>query len=115
MLETLILTFFVVFIGELGDKSQIAAGTSSLLHKGQRLTVFTSSALALFSVTFLTTFAAAIIPASFVSHVIVVGGILLVLYSFYLLNQIFQEFEERAVLGADQKIVSTKKCFGVSF
>lgn len=115
VVQAFFLTFFIVFVGELGDKSQIAAGTSSLLYKGHRGTVFFSSALALCLVTTITTFAAAVIPASYVKYIITGGGILLVFYSLYLLLQIFQDFEEGDALDVERRVLSTKKVFWTQF
>lgn len=115
LLETFFLTFFVVFIGELGDKSQIAAGTSSLLYKSQRRVVFLSSSLALLVVTIVTTLAALVIPASVVSHVITIGGMLLILYSIYLIIQIYQEYDEGVGEKVEKKPPSTQRLFLAQF
>lgn len=115
LLETFFLTFFIVFIGELGDKSQIAAGTSSLLYKGQRKIVFLSSSLALLVVTTVTTLAALVIPASVVSHVTTIGGMLLILYSIYLFIQIYQEYDEGVGGQVAKKPPSTQKLFWAQF
>lgn len=84
-------TFLLVFIGELGDKTQIAAGTGTLANQRNTRIIFLSSALALITVAGLTVFFAGLIPKSFVPTIVKVGGVLLVLYGVYLYRKINSE------------------------
>lgn len=77
-------TFFLVLINELGDKTQIAAGTGTLANARRVNIIFFSSALALTCVAGITTFAAGLIPTSAVPTIKQVGGVLLTLYGIYL-------------------------------
>jgi putative Ca2+/H+ antiporter (TMEM165/GDT1 family) len=77
-------TFGLVFIGELGDKTQIAAGTGTLANKNSIRIIFFSSSLALIVVAGLTVFFAGLIPDWLVPAIEVVGGIGLILYGIYL-------------------------------
>lgn len=80
-------TFLLVFIGELGDKTQIAAGTGTLANRKQTGTIFFSSVLALVAVSGLTVFGAGLIPRSIVPTLTKVGGALLILYGIYLIRK----------------------------
>jgi putative Ca2+/H+ antiporter (TMEM165/GDT1 family) len=62
-------TFLLVFIGELGDKTQIATGTGTLANRGQPQVVFFSSTLALVTVAGLTVFFAGLIPPAVLPQV----------------------------------------------
>jgi putative Ca2+/H+ antiporter (TMEM165/GDT1 family) len=55
-----------VFVGELGDKTQIAAGTNTLANRRHTGTIFLSSSLALLAVAGLTVFGAGFIPSNLV-------------------------------------------------
>ena len=77
-------TFTIVFIGELGDKTQIAAGTGALANKGSIWTIFYSSSLALILAVALAVFFAGLIPSGHLPLIKKVGGALLVLYGVYL-------------------------------
>lgn len=77
-------TFFLVFVGELGDKTQIAAGTGTLANARSVRIIFYSSILALACVAGITTFAAGLIPPLWVPSIKLVGGALLALYGSYL-------------------------------
>jgi putative Ca2+/H+ antiporter (TMEM165/GDT1 family) len=77
-------TFLIVFIGELGDKTQIAAGTGALANRKDTRIIFLSSALALVSVAALTVFFAGLIPPEFVPTITKVGGAMLIAYGIYL-------------------------------
>jgi Ca2+/H+ antiporter, TMEM165/GDT1 family len=96
-------TFLLVFIGELGDKTQIAAGTGTLANTKRVNTIFFSSALALTCVAGITAFAAGLIPTSAVPTIKQVGGVLLVLYGIYLFRKAGQpdneEHEEETGTG----------------
>lgn len=78
-------TYLLVFVGELGDKTQIAAGTSTLAYRHYARLLFFSSSLALTTVAGLTVFISVLIPSSILSNIQLVGGLLLVLYGLYLL------------------------------
>ena len=77
-------TFLLVFIGELGDKTQIASGTGALANRKMTRLIFFSSSLALVTVAGLTVFGAGLIPSGFIPLIKKLGGILLVLYGIYL-------------------------------
>ncbi|MCB9810551.1 MAG: TMEM165/GDT1 family protein [Candidatus Nomurabacteria bacterium] len=77
-------TFAVVFVGELGDKTQIATGTGALAKPGHTKIIFLSSSIALIAVAGLTTFFAGLIPKEYMPYVVVVGGIVLIIYGIYL-------------------------------
>ena len=80
-------TFFLVFIGELGDKTQIAAGTGTLANQNYIRVIFISSSLALITVAGLTVFFAGFIPDKLIPVTAKVGGILLIVYGIYLYLQ----------------------------
>jgi len=61
-------TFGLIFIGELGDKTQIAAGTGTLANKKKVRLIFFSSALALVAVAGLTVFGAGFISKELNSY-----------------------------------------------
>jgi putative Ca2+/H+ antiporter (TMEM165/GDT1 family) len=98
-------TFFLVFIGELGDKTQIAAGTGTLANRKQTSTIFLSSILALVTVSGLTVFGAGLIPATLVPTLTLVGGGLLIFYGIYLFFKTDKSdgedetFEEKSAWG----------------
>lgn len=78
-------TFSLVFFGELGDKTQIAAGTGTLANRNRVLTIYMSSCLALTSVAAITVFLAGLLPQTWLPTLTEIGGIMLILYGFYLL------------------------------
>lgn len=82
-----IATFLLVFVGELGDKTQIAAGTGTLANKNRVRIIFLSSCLALVSVSGLTVFGAGFIPETALPTIQKAGGLLLILYGSYLFYQ----------------------------
>jgi putative Ca2+/H+ antiporter (TMEM165/GDT1 family) len=84
---TFVSVFVLVFVGELGDKTQFAAGTGTLAHPGRVKVIFLSSVLALVAVTGLTTFLAGLIPESALPTIVLAGGILLIVYGTYLFIQ----------------------------
>lgn len=77
-------TFLLVFVGELGDKTQIAAGTGALANRRRAGTIFVASILALTAVSGLTVFGAGLIPPAFVPTLRLIGGGLLIAYGIYL-------------------------------
>ena len=77
-------TFVMVFIGELGDKTQIAAGTGTLANLSRVKIIFLSSSLALIAVAGITTFSAGLIPNEYIPTVVKIGGIALIAYGIYL-------------------------------
>jgi len=92
--NVMIATFAIVFVGELGDKTQAAAGTGALANRGQTLWIFAGSSLALVCVSGLTTFAAGLIPASALPTIQKLGGLGLILYSIYLISKMIKGAEE---------------------
>jgi len=93
-LNVVLATFVIVFVGELGDKTQAAAGTGALANRGQTWWIFAGSSLALICVSGLTTFGAGFIPASALPIIQKLGGLGLITYSVYLINKMFKETEE---------------------
>lgn len=77
-------TFAIVFIGELGDKTQIAAGSGALSNKDDKVLIFLGSAGALVLVAGITTFFTNLIPQEILPLLTQVGGVLLIAYSLYL-------------------------------
>lgn len=90
---TVFYTFVLVFVGEMGDKTQIAAGTGALANRGRTRTIFLSSALALTTVAGLTVFFAGFIPANWIPVIQKIGGVLLVGYAVYLFKKAGVEAE----------------------
>lgn len=80
-------TFLFVFIGELGDKTQIAAGTGTLANKRKIGIIFFSSSFALIAVAGITVYFAGLIPENTIPYIKKVGGALLVVYGTYLYTQ----------------------------
>lgn len=77
-------TFLLVFIGELGDKTQIATGTGALANRARTRIIFLSSALALVAVAGLTVLLAGLIPEKFIPIIEITGGLMLITYGSYL-------------------------------
>lgn len=100
LITVFISTFLLVFVGELGDKTQIAAGTGTLANQKQVRTIFFSSALALMTVAGITVFGAGLIPETFVPVIKKVGGGLLALYGIYLFLKVNGTDEESEELEA---------------
>ena len=92
--NVMIATFAIVFVGELGDKTQAAAGTGALANRGQTWWIFAGSSLALICVSGLTTFAAGFIPVSALPWIQKVGGLGLFLYGIYLFRKMLEGAEE---------------------
>ncbi|MEN9920442.1 MAG: hypothetical protein RL538_335 [Candidatus Parcubacteria bacterium] len=99
-------TFLLVFINELGDKTQIAAGTGTLANARRINIIFFSSALALTCVAGITTFAAGLIPSSWIPTIKQVGGVLLALYGIHLFRKAGQPDDEghEEETGTDWKL-----------
>lgn len=79
--------FWLVFIGEFGDKTQFAAGTGTLANHGRIRFIYASSVLALIAVSAVTTFLAGYIPTSYLPIITLLGGALLIIYGLYLYSQ----------------------------
>ena len=79
--------FWLVLVGELGDKTQIAACTGALANRKDTFIIFLSSALALLAVAALTVFFAGLIPESWLPKVELFGGLALFGYGIYLYRQ----------------------------
>lgn len=82
-----LLTFIMIFIGELGDKTHIAAGTGTLANQKNIKIIFASSTLALVLVAGITVFSAGLIPSVYIPTIVKAGGTMLILYSLYLYSQ----------------------------
>lgn len=93
-------TFGLVFIGELGDKTQIAAGTGTLANRKQTGTIFLSSILALTAVSGLTVFGAGLIPQTYIPTLTFIGGALLIIYGFYLFFKTAESDDEEGNIEA---------------
>lgn len=81
--------FLLIFFNELGDKSQLATGTSALVNRSRTRLIFFSSALALTTVSGLTVLGAGFItwlfPESILPLIKQGGGLFLALYGVYLI------------------------------
>lgn len=84
-------TFLIIAIGELGDKTQIASGVSTLAHRNNTKTIFFSSCLALVLVSGITTFGASFVPITYLPQIKVIGGFLLILYGIYLFYSTYKQ------------------------
>jgi putative Ca2+/H+ antiporter (TMEM165/GDT1 family) len=73
-------TFSLIFIGELGDKTQFAAGTGALSNRKKVLIIFFSSAMALIAVASITVLFAGLIPNEYIPTIKKFGGGALILY-----------------------------------
>lgn len=85
LITVFIYTLFIVGIGELGDKTQIATGTNALANKENVRIIFFSSTLALILVAGITVFFAGLIPKEYLEVIKNAGGLLLIFYGLYLL------------------------------
>jgi putative Ca2+/H+ antiporter (TMEM165/GDT1 family) len=93
-------------VGELGDKTQIAAATSSLENRKHLWVIFISSSCALIAVVAITVFTAGLIPSDLVPLLQSIGGILLILYGLYLLLKAQERFDGSPTkLGDGNKVV----------
>ncbi len=93
-LAVLFSTFGIVFVGELGDKTQVAAGTGALANRSRTRWIFAGSAAALTTVALLTTVGAGLIPRSWLPVIEIVGGIGLVIYGLYLAYQAYKNGDD---------------------
>lgn len=80
-----LVTFTIVFVGELGDKSQMVAAVAALTNRTERFIVFAASALALTLVAGVGIYLTAFIPTSWLPWFTKLGGVGLILYGIYLL------------------------------
>lgn len=108
LFSVFISTFLLVFVGELGDKTQIAAGTGTLANRRQTGTIFFSSAIALMAVSGLTVFGAGLIPQSFIPTLTMIGGGLLIVYGIHL-------FRKKDNADDESASVDTKSAAGLFF
>lgn len=83
-LTVLMSTYGIVFLGELGDKTQIAAGAGAMANRTRTWWIFAGSATALTCVALLTTVGAGLIPSTWLPTIEVVGGVGLVAYGLWL-------------------------------
>lgn len=83
--NAMVSTFLVVFVGELGDKTQIFTAGAAVANASQRLAVFIGSASALVAVTGLTVWGISFVPPRMVKFVEIGGIVSLVLYGLYMI------------------------------
>lgn len=93
-LATFFSIFGLVFIGEFGDKTQFAAGTGALANRSRTWVIYLGSIFALVIASGLTTFAAGLIPTSWLIWVSLIGGCLLIGYGIYLFKQAEAEADD---------------------
>ena len=79
-----LVTFAIVFVGELGDKSQMVAAVAALTNRKEQFVVFAASALALTLVAGVGIYLTAFIPTSWLPWLTKLGGAGLILYGIYL-------------------------------
>ncbi len=108
-------TFLFVFIGELGDKSQITAGTGTLAYARNVKIIFLSSALALTCAAGMAVFGAWLIPSWLVPTIVHIGGLGLIIYGVHLYRKIGIQETDGAVTetATGWKLFTTH--FGVVF
>ena len=102
-------TFVIVFIGELGDKSQVTAGTGTLAYGNNVRIIFFSSALALTCVAGMTVFGAGLIPSYMIPSIAYIGGALLIVYGAYLYKKVGSATADETALeeGAGWKLFTS--------
>jgi putative Ca2+/H+ antiporter (TMEM165/GDT1 family) len=93
-IDLFLITFGVVFVGELGDKSQAIAFVAALSNHTKRFIVFLATALALIFVSGSTIYLTGFIPKSWLPGFITTGGVLLVTYGIYIIYSLHREDEE---------------------
>ena len=103
-------TLLIVGVGELGDKTQIAAGSGTLANRKNIKIIFFSSSLALITVAGFTTLFAGIIPANYLPKFVKAGGFLLILYGIYLFEK-----SDNNDSNTDKNNSSTKDKCGLFF
>ena len=101
LITIFISTFLLIFIGELGDKTQFAAGTGALANRKKVLVIFFSSALALIGVASITVLFAGLIPSEYIPTIKKFGGVALILYGILLYCRNDDSDEEEDITGAD--------------
>lgn len=104
-LDIFLLSFGIIFINELGDKSQILAMTSSLAYHKRRLTLFLSGSLALVLSSALAIGAAHLFPDTWIPYVEKFAGAALCIFALWLLFQLLvsqssEEHEGKVLLEA---------------
>lgn len=97
--EVVFLTFGIIFINELGDKSQILAMTSSLAYRRRRGALFWGGALALAINSLLAVMATTLIPAAWLPYLQKIGGAALALFALWLLYQLWVSGSEEEAGG----------------
>lgn len=77
--------FVVVFLAEMGDKTQFFTAGAAIKNNANLLPVFLGSASALVSVTALTVWGASFVPKRFIRPVQIIGALGLVVYGIYMI------------------------------
>lgn len=101
-------TFIIVFIGELGDKSQAIAFVAALTNRTKRLVVFFATALALIVVSGITIYLTGFIPDTWLPNIILVSGAGLILYGCYIIYSLRRgenDDEDEVHLGVSHHIL----------
>lgn len=93
------MTFGLVFLSELGDKSQVVAFTSALHNQTKRLTIFLATSVSLTLIAGCTIYLTNFIPEKYLRITLVIGGICFILFGAYVLYKMKQpeKFEQNGV------------------
>ncbi len=89
-----LLSFGIVFVGELGDKSQAIAFVAALTNRTKRLIVFAATALGLTLVSGVTIYLTGFVPDEWLPRIIKMSGLGLVLYGSYIIYALRQGNED---------------------